>query len=237
MFRIKLADQIIEINHQYEYVKTLCHDYIVKDTPIFEVYSTEDKILQESKRDKEQFPLCYYESSIIYREICRKMADFNTFLCHAAVVSLDGKGYMFVAKSGTGKSTHIDLWKKLFRDRVVIVNGDKPLIKQKSSNFLAYGTPWCGKEHWNKNMAVPIHGVCFLKQGKKNHIKQLSIHDAVKPLFSQVFLPQNKIQAQKVLSELNVFLKQIPFYQLTCTISEKAVLTAYERMKKYDAIK
>lgn len=237
MFKIKIADQTIEINHQYDYVRELCQDYIVDNEANFKVHSTEDKILQESRRDKEQFPLCYYESSIIYREICQKMADFHTFLCHAAVVSLDRKAFMFMANSGTGKSTHAALWKKVFGKRAEIINGDKPLIKQKESVFLAYGTPWCGKEHWNKNTSAPIQGACFLNRGNENHIIHLSGSDSIKPLLRQSFLPPNNSQAQKVLSELNVFLNQVPFYQLTCTISEQAVLTAYERMKKYDAIK
>lgn len=237
MFKIKIADQIIKINHQYDYVKELCLDYIVYDKPDFEVFATEKEILQESKRDKEQFPFCYYESSIIYRKICQKMADFRTFLCHAAVVSLDGKAFMFMANSGTGKSTHAALWENVFGERATIINGDKPLIKQKESVFFAFGTPWCGKEHWNKNTSVPIQGACFLKQGKENQIIPLSSHDSIKPLLTQIFLPPNHVQAQKVLSELNLLLKQVPFYQLTCTISEQAVLTAYERMKKYNAVK
>lgn len=37
-------------------------------------------------------------------------ADRQTALFHAAVVSHDGKGYMFLGPSGTGKSTHARLW-------------------------------------------------------------------------------------------------------------------------------
>ena len=39
-------------------------------------------------------------------------ADQHTVLFHAAVVSHQGKGYMFLGPSGTGKSTHARLWLK-----------------------------------------------------------------------------------------------------------------------------
>ena len=39
----------------------------------------------------------------------------GTVLFHAAAVSLNGKGYMFLGKSGTGKSTHARLWLQIYR--------------------------------------------------------------------------------------------------------------------------
>ena len=41
----------------------------------------------------------------------------GTVLFHAAVVGLDGHGYMFLGKSGTGKSTHARLWLQNIPDR------------------------------------------------------------------------------------------------------------------------
>ena len=43
------------------------------------------------------------------------------------LISFDGQGIAFAAPSGTGKTTHIKLWQRLYGDRVEIINGDKPL--------------------------------------------------------------------------------------------------------------
>ena len=47
---------------------------------------------------------------------------------HGAVIEYEGNGYMFSADSGTGKTTHILLWRKFLGDKVKIVNGDKPFL-------------------------------------------------------------------------------------------------------------
>lgn len=42
-------------------------------------------------------------------------ARHHTLLMHASVVATEtGKGYLFLGKSGTGKSTHTGLWLQQF---------------------------------------------------------------------------------------------------------------------------
>lgn len=38
-----------------------------------------------------------------------KMPDYDTVLFHVSVIAVDGRGFLFTAKSGTGKSTHARL--------------------------------------------------------------------------------------------------------------------------------
>jgi hypothetical protein len=76
---------------------------------------------------------------------------FNCFLMHGAVVVVDGSIYMFTAPSGTGKSTHVALWKKYFKN-VEIINGDKPFSRVDESSVWVYGIPWpvkkAGRRMW-----------------------------------------------------------------------------------------
>lgn len=65
---------------------------------------------------------------------------YDCFLMHGAVTAVNGAGYMFfTATSGTGKSTHVGLWKKYFDD-VEIINGDKPFIRVTGNEVRVYGT-------------------------------------------------------------------------------------------------
>ena len=53
----------------------------------------------------------YLEELAVYRKIAEKMIDYDTILFHGSVIAVDGIGYLFTAKSGTGKSTHIGITK------------------------------------------------------------------------------------------------------------------------------
>ena len=98
------------------------------------------------------------------------MPDFDAFLLHAAVIEVDGLAYAFAAPSGTGKTTHIALWKKFFGDRANIINGDKPIIRFENGTPYIYGTPWCGKEGYNINTKAPLAALCFIERSPENTI-------------------------------------------------------------------
>lgn len=52
-----------------------------------------------------------------YRKIAEKLVQYDVMLFHGSAVAVDGIGYLFTAKSGTGKSTHTRLWREYFGDR------------------------------------------------------------------------------------------------------------------------
>ena len=55
-------------------------------------------------------------------------AGLSTVLFHAAIVSYQGKGYMFLGPSGTGKSTHAGLWLK-YIGGTELANDDNPVVR------------------------------------------------------------------------------------------------------------
>ena len=55
-------------------------------------------------------------------------APYNTALFHAAVVNYQDRGYMFLGKSGTGKSTHARLWLK-YNEGSTLLNDDNPVVR------------------------------------------------------------------------------------------------------------
>ena len=66
------------------------------------------------ERSRADHPGCsdaYLETLAIYRKIAEKMPAYDTFLFHGSAISVDGKAYIFTAKSSTGKSTHARLWR------------------------------------------------------------------------------------------------------------------------------
>ncbi len=101
-------------------------------------------------------------------------ACMGTALFHSATVSFEGKGYMFLGKSGTGKSTHARLWLQNLQG-VELMNDDNPAVRVKADGTATvYGTPWSGKTPCYKNISAPLGGIVLLSQAPYNKIIRLN---------------------------------------------------------------
>lgn len=96
-------------------------------------------------------------------------AFYDTLLVHASVVSYKGGGYMFLGRSGTGKSTHAGLWLKNI-EGAGLLNDDNPVIRVIDGEVLVFGSPWSGKTPCYKNEYVPLKSVVRLSQAPFNRI-------------------------------------------------------------------
>ena len=99
-------------------------------------------------------------------------APLGTALFHSAVVSHGGYGYMFLGKSGTGKSTHARLWLKHI-ENTTLLNDDNPVVRVLPDGIRVYGSPWSGKTPCYKNEDCPLGGIVLLEQAPHNKIRTL----------------------------------------------------------------
>ncbi len=231
VFDILLSDLKIHIEHQYDYMPYFCKDYI-SQLEGFDIYvSADDKSILKEKKLVPSAPIENCECLCIYREIAEQLPSFNRFVFHGAAIEYGGNAYLFTAPSGTGKTTHINLWRKYLGDRVDIINGDKPIICV-GDVVTVYGTPWAGKEGYQRNTKAPIRAICILKQGKTNSIVRISNSLAVNHLMRQVYLPQNAVALSKTLELLGSMIEKIPVYELSCDISEEAFKTSFNEISR-----
>lgn len=245
-FTIQLADKLIHIESIYPEMKTFCKDYLTEDTtPDFSVHWTEEDIQNEQdlSSDLAAYTPQYLETLAALRKISEKMPLYHRMLMHGAAITYRDDAYLFTAPSGIGKSTHIKLWRKYLHDDVDIVNGDKPILSvdtpsrseadsldPKSISIRVHGTPWAGKEHWQKNRNAELKGICFLKQSTHNTIQRLQPADFLPALMKQVYIPSDTIAAGFTLDMLDVILTHVPLYLLNCDISEEAVRCSFEAL-------
>ena len=236
-FTVKLADKIFYIEHVHSELEVFCKDYLIEDiTPDFRIHLTEEDIVYEETYATEQsFSPAYLETLALLRKIANILPNHRRFLMHGASISYEDKAYLFTAPSGTGKSTHIRLWKKYLGDKVKIVNGDKPFIsfdENAEGNIepLIYGTPWAGKERWQRNCSEPLKGICFVQRGTTNTIRQMKPEECVMMLFNQVYMPDDSVAVGQTLELLDILVKNVPLYLLTCDISEDAVRHSFEAL-------
>lgn len=178
------------------------------------------------------FSDAYLETLAVYRKIADCLLSCDTLLFHGSVIAVDGEGYLFTAKSGTGKSTHTRLWREYFGERAVMVNDDKPLLRITDSGVTAYGTPWDGKHRLSTNTAVPLKGICILARDTTNHIEPVEPH-AVYPLIVQQTNRSLSADGMKqTLSLIDRMLNVVPVYRLGCNMDIEAARVAYEGMNR-----
>lgn len=146
---------------------------------------------------------------------------YQILFFHASQVVYNGKGIVFTAPSGTGKTTQAKLWQK-YREAEIVCN-DRTLIRNRGE-WLTYGYPLDGSEPVRSTKVTPLGCIVVLKQGKCNQIERLKGSKALVAMMSQLVIDGWDSDIRfKTMDMLVELMKDIPVYQLSCTISEDAV--------------
>ena len=149
-------------------------------------------------------------------------ADKKTVLMHASVVSLEGRGYLMTAPSGTGKSTHTRLWRQCF-DQCELVNDDNPVVRIEQGKAMVYGSPWSGKTPCYRNVCHPVGAYVRLFQEPENNIhpyQPLEAYAMLLPAMScMVWDKRMQTGVSKTVAEM---VRLSPMYRLGCRPDEAA---------------
>ena len=230
--RYKIADVVLDAEFIYAYTTHVCKDYIYNgdEQPAFFIKMTKQDIDEELKKAGE-FEEPYLESLAFYRKLLQKLIDLDGIVFHCSALAVDDKGYLFTAPSGTGKSTHASLWRKLLGDKVVMVNDDKPIIRKVNGEFFVYGTPWTGKHELGNNVKAKIQGICKLERGEENKIESISFSQILPTLMTQTLRPETEQELDKLLKILSELATSVKAYRLQCNMDISAAKLAYEMMR------
>lgn len=111
-------------------------------------------------------------------------SGMNTLEMHASVIMCKGKAFLFLAKSGTGKSTHSSLWLK-YIEGSELMNDDNPIVRVKEDgSVIAYGSPWSGKTPCYRNVSAPVGALVRIRRAPFDKITRLSIPEAYASVYS-----------------------------------------------------
>ena len=239
----RIADYNVKIRSLYMQVHELCSAYRADVSPelfiatgMTDINFERERLALESRTDDlppQTFSDSYLETLAVCRKLAEKLLDKNIFLFHGSAIAVDGDGYLFTAKGGTGKSTHSRLWCELLGERVIIVNDDKPLLKITDKGVYVYGTPWAGKHHLSNNISVPLKALCILERSKTNTITPVPQEEAWPILLQQSYRPLNSVALSKTLVLVDCLAKLVPLFRLRCNMETEAAATAYEGIKMY----
>lgn len=193
-------------------------------------YTPADTSYSETFFTSKSFPVMmdsrYMWSSL---SLAQLMVFKNAFFVHASYIDVCGKGILFSAPCGTGKSTQAALWEK--HRRAEIINGDKAGILVENGVY-ACGVPFCGTSGICKNKTLPLGAIILLSQSAENSVKRLTGLEALQGVLQNVYLDLIAPNEQQMIFDLLIeLLKTVPVYHLSCTPDENAV-TALENALK-----
>lgn len=156
----------------------------------------------------------------------------NMAALHSASVLYQGKAWLFSASSGTGKSTHANLWNKLYD--APLINGDLNLLALDNRQAVIHGTPWCGSSGCFDTRTYPLGGIILLKQSVRDYTEPLpedkrrlfTLQRLVSPSWSKKLLARNLKLIEKLAP-------QILICRLYCTPNPSAAQTAKREIDCY----
>lgn len=141
---------------------------------------------------------------------------------HASVVMHGGRGFMFLGRSGTGKSTHSSLWLK-YIEGTELLNDDNPVLRIVDGSARVFGTPWSGKTPCYKAQDVPVGAIVRLRQAPQNTISRLGTVQAYASVLSSCsgFRPFRDVtDAQH--GTISAVAMGVPCYEMDCLPDEAA---------------
>lgn len=226
-----------------EDAKLILVDKSDEDMPRIELYEQAERLLFRVSIYRES-PICFEMMAdkdfrraeiVIHQEAGRfpvdnalmllyafRSAMRNTIEMHASVIKKEGMAYLFLGRSGTGKSTHSRQWLSAFAD-AILLNDDNPIVKIEGERVICYGSPWSGKTACYKNDSAPIAAIVLLRQAPENTMRRLSLPEAYAAIYSSTSgLRCDKHQADGLHQTIASLLNVVPCFQLDCLPDEAA---------------
>ncbi len=222
LFRVKLAGKVIGISPVSSNPAIFCKEFLTDEEPEIIIELTEDDLEAERQiegltgRDKRM------ENMALCRKITDALLEYDVIYFHGSCIAVDGRGYIFAAPSGIGKSTHTRLWRERLGDRAEMVNDDKPFLKISDDGVTAYGSPWNGVYHLGGNISVPVSAICLMDRDETNHIEHLTAEEAYPYLLGQTYRPKNEYEFRKTLSLVDLLSKKVQLFRLGCNMEPEA---------------
>ena len=225
----KIADFVIELHNISKKIEENYQDFLLFDAHTID-FSIDLDEFDCSGRVYSENNFFILKNSGLHKKLAKIIPHKDAFVLHSACFDVGGVGIAFAAHSGTGKTTHMNLWQKLLGDKMVVVNGDKPIVRffeDEPETPYAYGTPWCGKEGLGCNMRTKLQHICFIERSETNYVEQMEKADAIERIFNQVYKPSDPVAVMKTMQLIDRLLSCCKLWTIHCNMEDEAAKIAY----------
>lgn len=154
---------------------------------------------------------------------------------HTSTIMYDGRAYMFLGESGTGKSTHTSLWRKYIAGSELL-NDDSPILRIIDSRPVVFGSAWSGKTPCFKDMTLPLGGIVRLSQAPYNKIRRLSKIEALGAVFPSCppAFAYDEHLTDMMCGVLSSTIACTPVFHLECLPDRDAAMTSFAALTGHD---
>jgi len=140
----------------------------------------------------------YALDSLMRMFLSWELLSHNGFLLHAASVLRNGRAYIFVGKSGAGKSTVASL-----SPAGSVLTDEISLLQRNNGEWRAFGTPFWGEfRAAGHNTSAPVAGVFQLKKARENRTKPLDGAALLRALLPNILFFSSKTEDHQRLLEI-----------------------------------
>jgi hypothetical protein len=236
-FVIEIAGVPAEIKCRFPENQLFFRGYITDRPPVITVEPSDEDIDKAQAsfymtdeahgQPKYRRDAAVLENTAIHGILAEKLLSYGVLLIHGSALSIDGQAIIFIAPSGTGKSTHAGIWRKRFGDRIRMINDDKPMIRISDGKAAVYGTPWNGKHRLSNNISAPLKAIVKLERDEINHIAPMKKSDAFPSLVAHAYLSKDPVIMERVLELERQILNAADFYLLGCNMTEEAAEVSF----------
>ena len=157
----------------------------------------------------------------------------KTLAFHASVAVHSGKAVLFIAESGTGKSTQTRLWREHIPG-TGFLNDDSPMVHLTPEGPWAYGSPWSGKLPVYLDTQYPLAALIRLSQAPYNALSprlgKLEALAATLPACAPELLYSESL-TDGMCAVLTQVVDTVPVYKLACLPNAEAALLVFNRLK------
>lgn len=152
-----------------------------------------------------------------------RTAGMGVLEMHASVIKYKDRGYLFLAKSGTGKSTQSQQWLKAIPG-ASLLNDDNPIVRLlPDGTTMVYGSPWSGKTPCYKNDQCPVGAFVRIRRCQENRITPTDIFESYANLYSSSSgFKADRDMADGLHKTLEGIVTSVPCYVLDCLPDEDA---------------
>ena len=155
-------------------------------------------------------------------------ARHQTLMVHASVVRHDGKGYAFVAPSGTGKSTQTQNWLRMIPG-CDLMNDDNPVVRVIDGQAWIYGSPWSGKTPCYRQVKAPLAAVAKIARNADNYVEPLAPLAGFSHLLSSCSVMRwDRETFLGVCDTVSAVCSAVGNYTLHCTAEPQSAVVCYK---------
>lgn len=241
-FTVEIAGIPAEIRCTFPENKRFFEGYFTDKEPLITVEPTHDDWEQMQKEidvvadmngtPRQRRSDSSLENTAIHALMAEKLTAYNGLLMHGSALCMDGQAVVFLAHSGTGKSTHSRIWRETFGDRVWMINDDKPIFRVIDGKAFVYGTPWSGQYRLSRNASAPLKAMVLLARSEKNKIVPITKIEAFPMLMPYAYFSKKPDTMKQILEVESKLVDAAEFYVLGCNMSPEAAEVAYEGIFK-----